>query len=430
MKTTWDVIVIGGGPGGATAARELARAGRRVLLLEREPFPRFHVGESILPLGTRLLAEMGLPDPLEALPSMPKYGAEFVFGHGSEAEMFRFEFAESLAPVTPRTMNVERAALDRWLLDAAREAGAEVREGAKVTAVRRLAPGDVEIEVGEETVPARWLVDASGQATVLGRHLGTRRPLEDLGNVAYFSHFTGVRRNAGRAEGHPTIVMCREGWFWLIAIDDRRTSVGLVMEPDAARESGVPPDRRLAWGIERCPFVAARMESAVGPETNRVAADFSYRCRPYAGPGWFLVGDAGVFVDPVFATGVSLALLGGRRAAEEILAVDRGGRDPDTAAKRYAQTIERASAPLFRMVRAFYRHGCREMLLTARPPLGLRRATIALLSGEVTPRPPLAVRWRMALFFRLIGLHERFGIVPRRETWSLLRRRAERPDTR
>jgi len=420
-KSTYDVLITGGGPAGATTALALARAGVSVLVAERATFPRFHVGESLLPRNLPLFDELGIRDRLDDLPHLPKYGAEFAFGH--QADSLRFDFSDGLLPdLSAETVNVERASFDAMLLAAAAEAGAEVVQGAGVGRVGELADGAVSALVGEHPVRARYLVDASGQSTLLGKHLGLRRGYEGHSKVACFGHFRGVQRLPGRDAGHPCIAMLDDAWFWIIALDEERTSVGVVMDRDVARrvrrDHGVQPADLLRWAIPRAPFVARRTMGAEALGEQRVAADFSYRCAPYAAPGCFLVGDAATFLDPIFSTGICLGMVGGQRAAGHLTAIINGA-DPARQRRSYRRFIERSTAPVFRLIEAYYRHPFRELLMNGEGPLNVHRALYSLLSGHIFPRPPWPVRWRQRLMEAFVPLQERFGLVPRHRRYSL-----------
>ena len=414
-----DVTVVGGGPGGAVAAICCARAGHSVRLLEKERFPRFHIGESLLPHSFEFLAGLGLADRVERLAHVPKYGAAFVMGDGQRPTPFWFP--EEVAGTQSRTLNIERSSLDNMLLDAAREEGVDVREGVKLRSIVELKLGRVVLDTSEGELHSRLLLDASGQGSVVGRHLGTRRSTPPTERVAYFEHFRGVERAEGRARGSPIIVMCVEGWFWLIPLDETRTSVGLVLRAGDARATGVRPEQLLRWGIQRSPFVRHAMRNAQGPERNRVCADYSYSCRPYAGDGYFLVGDAAVFVDPVFSTGVSLAFDSGQLAAQSAARVLRDASSAPRVNAAYSRSLDRASAPLFRLIEQFYRHPFRELLLAGAGPLGTHDAVLSVLSGRALRGMRFSVRWRMLLFELLLRVHASGGrLAPRLEPFSLL----------
>lgn len=418
----YDVLVIGGGPAGATAGLVLAREGWRVLLLERSSFPRFHIGESFLPRNMALIRELGLEEELRKIPQVEKRGAEFVLGHGRD-EGSLYWFTDTLTRGETVSFNIERAPFDAMLLDAARRAGVEVREEQAVRKILRLEDGRVEALTDAGLVSARWLVDASGQSTLLGKHLGIRKVLPHRRKAAYFGHFENVARREGPEGGFIVIVMSEEGWFWLIPLDETRTSVGVVMHADQAKKVGLPPEQMLPWAIERCPAVKQRMTAAVypgGPDGYHVLADFSYRCSPYAGPGYFLVGDAAVFVDPIFSTGVCMGMMSAVEAGRGITALLRGTASPKKVRRSYIRFVEGSSSAFFGLIDRYYQHSFRELFLSGQGPLRMHLATMSLLAGYVFPRPSFGVRWRVKLM-DLFALINRFvPLAPRRERFSLL----------
>lgn len=298
-----DVVVVGSGPAGAMAALQLARRKVDVLMIEKASFPRFQIGESILPYTMEMIQDLGLAEALASRPHIVKRGAEFAMGHDFKTTIY--PFSTSLTGRSTGAFNIARAEFDQMLQEAALDAGAR-REIGSVTRINQLADDQVSLTLADgRQVSARYMVDATGQATLTARHFKQRVQATEphLRKIAYFTHFTGVRRLKGDKEGMITIVMCQEGWFWIIPLDDTHTSVGMVLDVDAAATLDIPPAQMLDWGLARCPLMARRMKEANKTSGNHVRADFSYDCKPYAGPGFFLAGDAAMFLDPVFSTG-------------------------------------------------------------------------------------------------------------------------------
>lgn len=418
MSGSVDVLVVGGGPAGSTAAMCAARAGMRVVLIEKAMHPRFHVGESFLPRTLELIRSLGLEEDLSRIPRTRKVGASLMFA--DDAGPMDFFFEDGLLSRGSESFNVERAPFDAMLLHAAARAGADVREGVTVEEIESLQAGDVRVRTSEGMVQARLLMDASGQGTVVGRKLGTRRGIAGFQKVAYFGHLHGIARREEPRGGMPIFAMCEEGWFWLIPLDGGRTSVGAVLDASVARVAGVPARRMLRWACGRCPSVWSLVGEADMSAANRVLADFSYACAPYAGDGYVLVGDSAVFIDPVFSTGVCLGMESGVMAAKLAPEMLAGGARARRAEAEYHAFVDGVSSLYLRLVRGFYAPAFRELFMRGRGPLGVHRAIMSMLAGHVFPRAPLSVRWRWRVFEGLLALHRRVGIVERREGWSLL----------
>jgi flavin-dependent dehydrogenase len=424
----WDVIVIGGGPAGAVAALSLAKLGRSAIVVEKTRFPRFHVGESFLPAAFDQLKKLGLEPALRTIPHVPKFGAHFSMGYGGK--LLEIDFLDGYCD-GKETFNVERSVFDQMLLREAQRGGAEVHEGVAVKSIVKLTDGDVRVATDIGEVRGRYLFDASGQGAVVARHLGTRKPVDDphLKKVAYGGHFNNVWRPSGRQAGHPLIVMMEEGWFWVIPLNETKTSVGMVLDAEAARQIGrdekIPPDRMLAWGIARCPAMRERMNGATGGPTNIVVADFSYTCRPYAGEGFFLVGDSASFQDPIFSTGVSVAFESASSAAQQVDDILAGRISPDRARISHTNLIDSSTRTLFKLIGQYYDHSFRELFLHGQGPFSVHKAVIGVLAGNVFPRPPWKIRWRLWLFDRMISLNRKRQLVTRRRRFSLLKSTAE-----
>jgi flavin-dependent dehydrogenase len=415
-----DVLIIGGGPSGATAALQLARAGVDVAIIEKHAFPRFRLGESLIPENFNLIRELGLLDRVRALPHVVKLGAEFGMGGGTETSLFRF--STGMSGQRDETLNIARARFDAMLLDAAVEAGATLYQPREVTRVDQLRDGDTRISTSAGPLRCKYILDGSGQATVLARHLGIRHNLPDdhLRKVAYFEHFTGCDHPHGDMRGCPTIAMSDEGWIWMIPLDETTTSVGFVARPELTRQINVPANRMLAWGIEHCPLIQSRMQHARGPVINRVTSDFSYRCRPMVGRGYFLLGDAATFMDPVFSTGVCLGMMHGKHIGELLPEVLAGRLDPRAARQQYVDASEKPTRYFTHMIDLYYQHAFRELFLSGQGPLGMHRAVLSLLAGHVFPKPSWSVRWRCHLFDWCVRVQRHVALGPRRERFSML----------
>jgi flavin-dependent dehydrogenase len=321
-----DVIVIGGGPAGAATATLLALAGHRVQLLEREAFPRFRIGESLMPATYWTFRRLGILKRLHRSAFVRKESVQFFTGDGRSAAPFFFTDVDPHESSV--TWQVDRAAFDQALLENAVEKGVSVRQPASVTDVIMDAGRAVGVRVQlpdgtREEIAARVVVDATGQNALLASRLGLKVEDPKLRHAAFFTRYKGGVREAGRNAG-ATLILHTEGeksWFWSIPLPDHQVSIGVVGHMDhLLKGRGANPQAVFDEELARCPALQERLAGATAIGPVQVLRDFSYAARQIAGDGWVLVGDAFGFLDPIYSSGVFLALKSAEFAADSISA--------------------------------------------------------------------------------------------------------------
>lgn len=394
---TLDAVVVGGGPAGSICAARLARRGRSVLVLEKTRFPRFHLGESLLPQSMPVLAEIGVLPRVEAL-FLPKYGARFHDDATGRKE--RFPFSGAWQAAQDHAFQVPRADFDATLLDHARASGAEVREGWTVAKVLREGERATGVEARDPSgevhrIEARFVVDATGREAMTAHAASATAKIDGLDQTALFAHFEGVPRAEGDAGGDIDIVLFRESpaarpdWFWFIPFKDGRTSVGAVVSRAWIRAETARAGAALSAPalFERAVQASATASAMLAPARMlwpavEATADFSYRVRQLVAPGLVAIGDAAGFIDPLFSTGAHLAMCGGLRAADALVEVLEGAEEAARLA-RFAEDLRRAAETFVLAVQAFYAGPLVDALFAENKHTALRRSITSLLAGDV-----------------------------------------------
>ena len=408
----YDVAIIGGGPAGSTAAALLAQAGRRVILFEREKFPRFHIGESLLPFSMKAFTRLGLHEKFSRAGFIKKYGGEII-GACSENGT-KFYFKDGYRSQTDHAYQVTRGDFDKVLLDHAREFGAHVHEQTAVDGIDFSHDGiqlGVRSDGSFRSVRARYLVDASGRNSVLGRQFKIKKTYDHLQKLSIFAHYEGVWRRDGIDGTLTVLVRAVDRWFWLIPVTAERTSVGMVLDSETFRKSKVTAEDFLEQALAEQPTIAKRMTNARRVTKVYLEADFSYRSARLYGDRWLLTGDAAGFIDPIFSSGVFLAVFSGEKCADVLNEVLDRPRKAKRLFARYERSVNRAMDVYLRFVNAWYTKEFIEVFLAPRNVLGLAPAVNAVLGGNVGNSFP--IRWRMWVFYFLVWLQRRHPIAPK-----------------
>lgn len=414
LAIDYEVIVVGAGPAGSVAASYLAKHGHSVLVIESECFPRFHVGESLLPLGNYVFDEIGCADKIAARGFQPKCGGQLRSSCGSYRVVFDFA-TNGIEPST--TVQVHRAEFDKLLLDHAESLGAEAvvararsyeidNEGVTVTFAHA--------DESAHTARARVIIDASGRGGLVAKSEGVRIPDPELQKAAVFAHFRGIPRDVGiRADDTRIVSLPNLGWSWWIPLSDELTSVGVVLDIEEYRHQDKGDlDAIFAAAVNSSSLAAQWLRDAERTTEFRAESGFSYGTESYVGDRWFLAGDAGSFLDPVWSSGVQLALQSGLESAKAaILGYLQPSPRRALAAKRYERTLRRRYNFVRKFVLGFYDPATRDLFFEPRPYFGLRRAIAKVLAGGFDLN--WLDRLRMKTFFLLGRLQRRVQLVPR-----------------
>ncbi len=412
-QVSCDVLIIGCGPGGSSAATFLARAGKRVLVLEKEIFPRFHIGESLLPCNMTIFRDMGVLPALQAAGFPRKFGAQFELGNGSIGT--RFVFRQGKFNREPESIQVERAPFDHVLLKHARATGADVREGWSVTKTVTDRDG-VSVEARDpagtsHSFRASYVIDASGRSNLTGNQENLREMHPTWKKLAIFGHYENVALDRGEGRTDTIIVRLENKWFWIIPINDKKTSVGLVIDKDEFTQTGGSPAEVFQHWLESSPRVKERLKGALLAGDLQTTTDFSYYNRKFVGDRLLRVGDAAGFLDPIFSAGVFLAMWSGRLAAEVIEKSLAQGKPVPRLFARYEKRVRNGLMFYWKVVENYYTTPFMELFLQPRNHHDLPSAVNAVLAGELEGGWKL--RWRLKYFFLLVRLQKRWPLVPR-----------------
>ncbi len=420
-STDCDVLVIGGGPAGSTISALLAEKGWRVIVLEKDHHPRFHVGESLLPMNLPIFARLGVLDEVAKI-GLVKPGIEL---NSPEAPVRRhtFYFENALAQDYPYAFEVRRSEFDALLLANAAARGVAIHQGVKVKDVAFETDGSSVIrarsrEDGEQVFCARYVVDASGRDAFLSTRLGLKERNHKHNSAAIFSHLKNAQRRQGRDEGNISLYWFEHGWFWMIPLADGAMSVGAVCLPDYLKTRRCGLDAFFWQTVQLCPGVAERLQKAELIQPVSGTGNYSYWSRRMWGDGYLLLGDAYAFIDPVFSSGIYLAMHNATLAVDAIDRCLREGRTATAALKRYESQVHKGMRVLSWFIYRFTTPAMHDLFMAPRNILRMEEAILSVLAGDVFRKNGLGMP---ILLFK--ALYYIVAAANLRRSWRAYRRR-------
>jgi flavin-dependent dehydrogenase len=377
-----DVIIIGGGPGGSTAAAFLRQAGLEVVIFEREEYPRFHIGESLLPASMPIFKETGFYETLAAGEYIEKYGARFI-DYRNDDEVY-FGFDNGLNREIPMAFEVERAKFDRDILNHARKLGCEVRQPERVREVEFL-DDRVRVHATGGVLEARFVMDCSGRDSFFGKRMKMRHAHKDLNNFAVFAHYDGVERYAGRDEGDITIgLLADRAWTWIIPFKGGKTSVGVVASSSLTPMGG-DPAAYLEERLLGSPRMREMMKNAERESEVITIANYSHGNESFVGDRWICSGDAAAFLDPIFSSGVHVSVQSSKLAALTVIEALKTGvtlRQNDLHT-RYEQTVRKGVERFRNLIQLFYQGHFVEQMKKTLQRDNMRAVFTSAVSGDM-----------------------------------------------
>ena len=427
-RDEYDVLVIGGGPAGATISALLAKRGRRVVLIEKDRHPRFHIGESLLPMNLPLFEELGVADEVAEI-GMRKDGIDFYALENDKTRRTTIYFDEAMDNSVPHAYQVRRSDFDHLLLNNARKCGVDVRQQTRVTGLDRLDKnGCVAIirdeEGKEQRIAARFLIDSSGRDAFMSRRNKQLRRNPDHNAAAIFGHFRNVPRREGRDEGNIGLHWFEHGWFWVIPLKDGVTSVGVVCWPEYLKTRGdMPLDDFLQQTIARSSTLSPLMESAEPVAEAQGTGNYSYWSDRLYGDGYLLVGDAYAFIDPVFSSGVFLAMKSAQSGAEAVDAILGGAPNAAALLARHERYLRRGIRTVAWFIYRYNSPVLRRLFMNPSNRFNIKSAIISVLAGDTFGRTPIGIP---VFIFKLIYMMFSLSSPRRGLAFAFRRRRNNR----
>ncbi len=398
----YDVLVIGGGPGGSTAAGFLAKSGHRVIQLEKAHHPRFHIGESLLPMNLPVFERLGVLDKVKAM-GVYKPGADFEANNAAGYRTYAFGFALGDSP--PHAYQVWRQDFDKMLFDHARQCGVDGREGTEVVAVEQKGPRETLVEVKTDDgksykVQTRYLLDASGREAFLASKKKIRLKNPEHQSAAIFGHFRDAEFRPGPDAGNISIYNFDYGWMWMIPLPDGVMSIGAVCRPEYLKQRRGRTQEFFFDTLKLHPALWKRTEKAkLIDDEVRVTGNYSYDSSTIGGPGWMLVGDAFAFLDPVFSSGVYLATSCGEQAAGLVDAALREPRKEAALQRRLERRMRRGMRRFAFFIYRFNSPVMRHLFQNPRNTLQIEQGVISMLAGDLFDSRRV---WLRLQLFRLV----------------------------